>query len=117
MMSSGSVAAMSRDPAHPGSLAPMARRFEGEYNESSEVTVRMAWRMTMSDQDALIDQLRRSNRRWKVLASIACSALLLAAALGYVSALKNRMQVERELRAANEALANAEKAVNPGRTR
>jgi hypothetical protein len=40
----------------------------------------------MGDSEALIYQLQRSNRRWKALALLACSALLIVGIFGSVSA-------------------------------
>jgi hypothetical protein len=71
----------------------------------------------MSDSEHLIAQLRRSNRRWKVLALAACSALILAAVLSYAKAARERMQVERAMADVRRALASVEKAENPGQPR
>ncbi len=60
----------------------------------------------MSDPEVLIEQLRRSNRRWKALALAACFTLLLAAVGTMVAAYRARVQVEAQIQAA-EALARA----------
>ena len=44
----------------------------------------------MPDPGDLIEQLRRSNRRWKVLALAACAALVLAALVGLVAKARER---------------------------
>jgi hypothetical protein len=70
------------------------------------------------------EQLRRSNRRWKALALAACSALVLVTLLGFVAVYTAQMRANRELRAANAALASAhqarveaQRAANPGQPR
>jgi hypothetical protein len=62
----------------------------------------------------LIEQLRRSNRRWKALALAACSTLVLTALLAFGAASVHRMRAEAQLRAANEALVRAQMAASPG---
>ena len=57
-----------------------------------------------------IEQLRRSNRRWKTLALAACSALILMAVVSFVAATTAQMRLNHELRAANAALASAHQA-------
>jgi hypothetical protein len=71
-----------------------------------------------------IEQLRRSNRRWKTLALAACSALILMAVVSYVATTTARMRLNHELRAVNAALAsahqarvNAQRAPNPRQPR
>jgi hypothetical protein len=61
----------------------------------------------VSDPEALIEQLRRSNRRWKALALAACAVLVLAALVGFVAKSRERMQAEAAMRRVNEALARA----------
>jgi ferric-dicitrate binding protein FerR (iron transport regulator) len=45
----------------------------------------------MPDPKDIIEQLRRSNRRWKALALAACAALVLVALVGFVANLRERM--------------------------
>jgi hypothetical protein len=71
----------------------------------------------MTESEDLIEQLRRSNRRWKALALTACFALILVALGGFVAASWQRMRVEAQARAVNEALARAQMAANPGQPR
>ena len=66
------------------------------------------------------EQLRRSNRRWKALALVACSALVFVALLGVLAVWLQWMRAEAQMRAAHDALARAEQAaraaaVMPGR--
>jgi hypothetical protein len=61
----------------------------------------------MSDSDALIEQLRRSNRRWKALALASSTALLFMLLVGIASLASQKMRAEAAMRAANEALARA----------
>ena len=77
-------------------------------------------------KDLLIinEQLRRSKRLWKTLALAACSALVLVLLLGFVAMYTAQMRANRELRAANGALAiahqarvEAQRAANPGQPR
>jgi hypothetical protein len=70
------------------------------------------------------EQLRRSNRRWKVLALAACSALVLVLLLGFIAAYTAQMRSNWELMRANAALAQAhqaraeaQRAANPGMPR
>ena len=72
----------------------------------------------------VIEQLRRSNRRWKALALAACSALVLVVLLGFVAVYTAQVRANQELRAANAALASAhqarveaQRAANPGQPR
>jgi hypothetical protein len=44
----------------------------------------------MPDPEDFIEQLRRSNRRWKALALAACAALVLAALVGLVAKARER---------------------------
>jgi hypothetical protein len=72
----------------------------------------------MSDSEALIARLRRSNRRWKALALAACGALVLLALVGIAGAVRNRMQVEAAMRRINEAMEQSQiEAPNPGQPR
>ena len=57
-----------------------------------------------------IEQLRRSNRRWKTLALAACSALILMAVVSFVASTTAQMRLNHELVAANAALASAHEA-------
>ena len=69
----------------------------------------------MSDSERLIEQLRRSNRRWKTLALAACATLVLWGLIGLWAAARQRIRAEAALREANEALARANLAApNPG---
>jgi hypothetical protein len=70
------------------------------------------------------EQLRRSNRRWKALALAACAALAFVLLLGFVAVYTARVRANRELLAANAALAradqarvDAQRAANPGHQR
>jgi hypothetical protein len=72
----------------------------------------------------VIEQLRRSNRRWKTLALAACAALLLLVVVGFVAVYTAQVRANRELMRANAALAEAyqarveaQRAVNPGKPR
>jgi cell division protein FtsB len=65
----------------------------------------------------LVEQLRRSNRRWKTLALTACFALalmfvggLVAATVQQTRANAQQTRANAQLRAANAALAEAHKA-------
>jgi hypothetical protein len=79
----------------------------------------------MSDSEALIELLRRSNRRWRALALAACAALILAALLGFAATYRQRRQAELAARRINEALTRANQALtgadleapNPGQPR
>ena len=62
----------------------------------------------MSDPKNLVEQLTRSNRRWKILALAACSALLLMFLFGSVVVTRRGYQAEAERRRAMEAMARAE---------
>ena len=67
----------------------------------------------MSEPKGLLlinEQLRRSNRRWKTLALIACAALAFVLLLGFVAVYTAQEQANRELRAANAALAEVHQA-------
>ena len=44
----------------------------------------------------LVEQLRRSNRRWKALALAACAALVLMALVSVVAATRARKQAEQD---------------------
>ena len=64
----------------------------------------------------VIEQLRRSNRRWKALALAACATLILAAFFSVVAAERARRQVEVAMqaeRAARVAALNAAKIASP----
>ena len=58
----------------------------------------------------LVEQLRRSNRRWKTLALTACFALALMFVGGLVAATVQQTRANAQLRAANAALAEAHQA-------
>jgi hypothetical protein len=67
----------------------------------------------MSEADALVERLRRANRRWKALAVVACWALALAAiACGYVF-YRGQLEANRRLAEANRALGVAAGAPSP----
>ena len=64
----------------------------------------------------VIEQLRRSNRRWKALALGACATLLLVAFLSVMAATRARIQAEAAMRAEREARVaalNAAKTASP----
>jgi cytochrome c-type biogenesis protein CcmH/NrfF len=63
----------------------------------------------------IIEQLRRSNRRWKALALGACATLILAGFLSVVAAERARRQTEAALRAEREARVAALSAANAAR--
>jgi hypothetical protein len=65
----------------------------------------------------VIEQLRRSNRRWKRLALAACSVLIVLALVILVSVEWQRRRAEAQLQAANEALARAQIVAHPGQPR
>jgi hypothetical protein len=71
-------------------------------------------RLTMSEPKDLVEQLQRSNRRWKTLALAACSVLVLAALLGFVAMYRERMQAQQLMRDMDRALVNAQRAANSG---
>jgi hypothetical protein len=58
----------------------------------------------MSNPRVLIEQLRRSNRRWKTLALAACAALALAALIGFANMAWERVRAKAQLQAANAAV-------------
>jgi hypothetical protein len=67
------------------------------------------------------EQLRRANRCWKALALAACSVLVLVLLLGFVAVYTAQVRANRQLMAANTALASAhqarveaQRAANPG---
>jgi hypothetical protein len=71
-----------------------------------------------------IEQLRRSNRRWKALALAACAVLVLMTCFSIVAATRARIQAEHAMRAERLARQNAELArvqaqgaANPGQPR
>jgi hypothetical protein len=70
-----------------------------------------------NDLPIIIEQLRRSNRRWKALALAACSVLILATLLTFAGIAMQRMRAETQLRAANEALMQARMAASQGQPR
>jgi hypothetical protein len=70
----------------------------------------MRWRAAMSDADVLVEQLRRSNRRWKALALAASTALVLLALAWYASAVARRIRMERALAEVNALVTAQEKA-------
>jgi hypothetical protein len=59
----------------------------------------------------LVEQLRRSNRRWKTLALAVCAVLVLVACFSIVAATRARRQVEAEMQAANAARVRAAEAL------
>jgi hypothetical protein len=63
------------------------------------------------------EHLRRSNRRWKMLALAACAALILMVGGGFVAMTWQQARANAQLRAANAALAEANAARNPGQPR
>jgi hypothetical protein len=65
----------------------------------------------------VIEQLERSNRRWKRLALAACSVLVVLALMGGLNFEWQRMRVEAQMRTANEALARAQMAAHQGQPR
>jgi hypothetical protein len=68
----------------------------------------------------VIEQLRRSNRRWKALALGACATLLLVALFSVIAATRARIQAEVAMRAerdARVAALRAANAANPGQPR
>ena len=65
----------------------------------------------------LIEQLRRSNRRWKAVALAACFVLILMVVVGFLAATWQQARANAQLRAANAALAQANAARNPGQPR
>jgi hypothetical protein len=72
----------------------------------------------MSDPETLIEQLRRSNRRWKALALAACAALVFAALAVFVATSRERMQAEAAMRRVNDAVARVNlDAPIPGQSR
>jgi hypothetical protein len=71
----------------------------------------------MSDTEALIDQLRRSNRRWKAVALTACFALVLVALFGFIAAARQRFQTEAAMRDLLAAQSRAQMATNPAEPR
>jgi hypothetical protein len=76
------------------------------------------------DRLLVVEQLRRSNRRWKALALAACAVLALVVCFSIVAATRARIQTEHAMRAerlarqnAELARAQAQRAVNPGQPR
>jgi hypothetical protein len=70
----------------------------------------------MSDPKDLIEQLGRSNRRWKALALTACSTLALVLLFGSLLVARQQYRVEAQRRQALEALERATvQAANAGR--
>jgi hypothetical protein len=63
----------------------------------------------------VVEQLRRSNRRWKALALAACAVMILMVVGSFVAATWQQARANAQLRAANAALAEANAARNPGR--
>src|SRR5689334_18014868 len=88
---------------------------------------RTARRLAMTEPKdllLLVEQLRRSNRRWKTLALTACALLVLMACFSVVAATRARIQAEHAMRAERLARQNAELArvqaqrpTNPGQPR
>jgi anti-sigma-K factor RskA len=71
----------------------------------------------MSEPNDLIEQLRRSNRRWRALALAACSVLVLAALVGFVAMSREQMRTQQVVRELADAAANAQQAANSGQPR
>jgi hypothetical protein len=71
----------------------------------------------MSEPKDLVEQLQRSNRRWKTLALAACSVFVLAALLGFLAMYRERMQAQQLMRDLDRALANADRALSSGQWR
>jgi hypothetical protein len=71
----------------------------------------------MSEPNDLIEQLRRSNRRWRALALTACSVLVLAALVGFVAMSREQMRTQQVMRELADAAANAQQAANSGQRR
>jgi hypothetical protein len=61
-----------------------------------------------------IEQLRRSNRRWKALALAACAVVMLVGLSSAMWAQAQRMRAEAAAREARAALAEAQGRANPG---
>jgi hypothetical protein len=49
----------------------------------------------MSETEALVERLQRANRRWKALALVACSALILMSLAWSASIYSRRVALER----------------------
>jgi hypothetical protein len=76
--------------------------------------------MAMTEPKDLLlvnEQLRRSNRRWKLLALSACAALVLAILFGVVAAERARRQAEVAMNAEMEAREHAMRAEREARAR
>jgi hypothetical protein len=72
----------------------------------------------MSDPDAIIEHLRRSNRRWRALALASCAAIVLAGLVAFLSMTSQRIRAEAAMRDVKAALARANMdAPNPGQPR
>jgi hypothetical protein len=71
----------------------------------------------MSEPKDLLDQLRRSNRRWRALALAACSTLILVAIVAVILTARQRAQAELALRRVNAALAEAHALTSPAETK
>ena len=65
----------------------------------------------------VIEQLRRSNRRWKTLALTACFALALMVIGSFVGAARQRARAEAAMRAVNAALTRVDADLNRGQPR
>jgi hypothetical protein len=72
----------------------------------------------------VVEQLRRSNRRWKALALAACTVVILAILFGVATAERRRRQAKAALQDANAALVSAnqarlevQRAAEPGQPR
>jgi hypothetical protein len=63
----------------------------------------------------IIEQLRRSNRRWKALALAACFVVILMAVVSVVAASRARIQAEHAMRAEREAREHAMRAEREAR--
>jgi hypothetical protein len=66
----------------------------------------------MSETDALVERLRRANRRWKALAVVACWALALAALACY-AIYRGQIETNRRLVEDNRALGVATGSPSP----
>jgi hypothetical protein len=71
----------------------------------------------MSDCEAQINRLLRSNRIWKALAMAACLALFLWALVGFAAVSRQRIRAEQALRDAQAALVKARWTANAAQPR
>jgi hypothetical protein len=65
----------------------------------------------------VIEQLRRSNRRWKALALTVSAVLVFVALLGVIRAERERIRAEAVMRQAQMALADAQRAASQAQQR